>query len=138
MMDGGVKEAVIVGAVRTPLGKQGGVLSPIRPDDLAALVLEALMERTGVPPEEIEDVYMGCANGAGEDNRNVARMALLLAGFPQEVSGTTINRLCGSGLDAVANAARAIMLGEAHAYVGAGVESMSRAPPGVAQPPQPF
>ena len=137
-MNGGVKEAVIVGAVRTPLGKQGGVLSPVRPDDLAALVLEALMERTGVPPEEIEDVYMGCANGAGEDNRNVARMALLLAGFPQEVSGTTINRLCGSGLDAVANAARAIMLGEAHAYVGAGVESMSRAPWAVPKPSRPF
>src|ERR687894_1826026 len=128
MMNGGVKEAVIVGAVRTPLGKQGGVLSPVQPDDLAALVLEALMERTGVPPEEIEDVYMGCANGAGEDNRNVARMALLLAGFPVDVGGTTINRLCGSGLDAVANASRAIMLGEAHAYIGAGVESMSRAP----------
>src|ERR671917_2760813 len=138
MMDGGVKEAVIVGAVRTPLGKQGGVLSPIRPDDLAALVLEALMERTGVPPEEIEDVYMGCANGAGEDNRNVARMALLLAGFPQEVGGTTINRLCGSGLDAVANAARAIMLGEAHAYVGAGVESMSRAPFAIPKPGRAF
>jgi acetyl-CoA acetyltransferase family protein len=138
MMNGGVKEAVIVGAVRTPLGKQGGVLSPVRPDDLAALVLEALMERTGVPPEEIEDVYMGCANGAGEDNRNVARMALLLAGFPQEVGGTTINRLCGSGLDAVANAARAIMLGEAHAYVGAGVESMSRAPWAVPKPSRPF
>ena len=138
MMNGGVKEAVIVGAVRTPLGKQGGVLSPVRPDDLAALVLEALMERTGVPPEEIEDVYMGCANGAGEDNRNVARMALLLAGFPQEVGGTTINRLCGSGLDAVANAARAIMLGEAHAYVGAGVESMSRAPWAVPKPSRPY
>ncbi len=138
MMNGGVKEAVIVGAVRTPVGKQGGVLSPVRPDDLAALVLEALMERTGVPPEEIEDVYMGCANGAGEDNRNVARMALLLAGFPQEVSGTTINRLCGSGLDAVANATRAIMLGEAHAYVGAGVESMSRAPWAVPKPSIPY
>ena len=138
MMNGGVKEAVIVGAVRTPLGKQGGVLSPVRPDDLAALVLETLMERTGVPPEEIEDVYMGCANGAGEDNRNVARMALLLAGFPQEVGGTTINRLCGSGLDAVANAARAIMLGEAHAYVGAGVESMSRAPWAVPKPSRPY
>ena len=138
MMNGDVKEAVIVGAVRTPLGKQGGVLSPVRPDDLAALVLEALMERTGVPPEEIEDVYMGCANGAGEDNRNVARMALLLAGFPQEVGGTTINRLCGSGLDAVANAARAIMLGEAHAYVGAGVESMSRAPWAVPKPSRPY
>src|SRR5215207_250276 len=138
MMNGAVKEAVIVEAVRTPLGKQGGVLSLIRPDDLAALVLEALMERTGVPPEEIEDVYMGCANSAGEDNRNVARMALLLAGFPEGVGGTTINRLCGSGLDAVANATRAIMLGEAHAYIGAGVESMSRAPWVVPNPARPF
>src|ERR687894_1424931 len=138
MMNGDVKEAVIVGAVRTPLGKQGGVLSPVQPDDLAAIVLEALIERTGVPPSEVEDVYMGCANQAGEDNRDIARMALLLAGFPQEVGGTTINRLCGSGLDAVANAARAIMLGEAHAYVGAGVESMSRAPWAVPKPPRPY
>ena len=100
----------------------------MRPDDLGALVLVELMERTGVPPEEVEDVYMGCANQAGEDNRDVARMSALLAGFPVEVGGTTVNRLCGSGLDAVAGAARAIMLGEAHVYVGAGVESMSRAP----------
>src|ERR671921_647511 len=128
MMNGGVKEAVIVGAVRTPLGKQGGVLSPVRPDDLAALVLEALMERSGVPPSEVEDVYFGCANQAGEDNRNVARMSLLLAGFPEEVAGVTVNRLCGSGLDAVSQAARAVMLGEADVYVGGGVESMSRAP----------
>jgi acetyl-CoA acetyltransferase family protein len=113
-------------------------LSPIRPDDLAALTLDALMERTGVPPEEIEDVFMGCANQAGEDNRNLARMALLLAGFPEGVGGTTINRLCGSGLDAVANAARVIMLGEAHACVGAGVESMSRAPWAVLKPEHPF
>src|ERR671911_1194782 len=120
MMNGGVKEAVIVGAVRTPLGKQGGVLSPVRPDDLAALVLEALMEGTGVPPEEIEDVYMGCANGAGEDNRNVARMALLLAGFPQEVGGTTINRLCGSGLDPGGKAARAVIAGEGPPHRGGG------------------
>src|ERR671912_626340 len=138
MMNGGVKEAVIVGAVRTPLGKQGGVLSSVRPDDLAALVLETLMERTGVPPEGIEDVYMGCANGAGEDNRNVARMSLLLAGFPLEVAGATVNRLCGSGLEAVANAARAIMLGEAHVYVGGGVESMSRAPWAVPKPERTF
>jgi acetyl-CoA acyltransferase len=123
-----ITEAWIVEAVRTPIGKHGGVLSTVRPDDLAALTLKALMERSGVPPAEVEDVYMGCANGAGEDNRDIARMALLLAGFPVEVGGTTINRLCGSGLDAVANAARALMLGEAHVYVGAGVESMSRAP----------
>ena len=134
----GVTEAWIVGAVRTPIGRHGGALSPVRPDDLAALTLEALMERTGVPPEEVEDVYMGCANQAGEDNRNVARMALLLAGFPEHVGGTTINRLCGSGLDAVASAARAVMLGEARAYVGAGVESMSRAPWAVPKPERAF
>jgi acetyl-CoA acyltransferase len=128
MAYGGTNEAWIVGAVRTPVGRHGGALSPVRPDDLGALALEVLMERTGVPPSEVEDVYMGCANQAGEDNRDVARMSLLLAGFPAEVGGTTINRLCGSGLDAVANASRAIMLGEAHAYIGAGVESMSRAP----------
>lgn len=121
-------EAWIVEAVRTPIGRHGGALSGVRPDDLAALALGALMERSGLPPAEVEDVYMGCANQAGEDNRNVARMALLLAGFPVEVAGTTVNRLCGSGLDAVAQAARAIMLGEAHVYIGAGVESMSRAP----------
>ncbi|MBA2618365.1 MAG: thiolase family protein, partial [Rubrobacter sp.] len=138
MPSGSVTEAWIVGAVRTPIGRHGGALSPVRPDDLAALTLEALMERTGVAPEEVEDVYMGCANQAGEDNRNVARMALLLAGFPEHVGGTTINRLCGSGLDAVANAARAIMLGEAHAYVGAGVESMSRAPWAVPKPERAF
>lgn len=121
-------EAWIVEAVRTPIGKHGGALAAVRPDDLAALTLKALMERAGVPPSEVEDVYMGCANGAGEDNRDIARMALLLADFPVEVGGTTVNRLCGSGLDAVANAARALMLGEANVYVGAGVESMSRAP----------
>src|SRR3712207_6530035 len=125
---GGINEAWIVGAVRTPVGRHGGALSPVRPDDLGAVVLEALMERTGVSPSEIEDVYMGCANQAGEDNRDAARMSLLLAGFPVDVGGTTINRLCGSGLDAVANAARPIILGEAHAYIGGGVESMSRAP----------
>ena len=138
MPSGSVTEAWIVGAVRTPIGRHGGALSPVRPDDLAALTLEALMERTGVPPEEVEDVYMGCANQAGEDNRNVARMALLLAGFPEHVGGTTINRLCGSGLDAVASAARAVMLGEARAYVGAGVESMSRAPWAVPKPERAF
>ncbi|MBC8076708.1 MAG: thiolase family protein [Chloroflexales bacterium] len=121
-------EAWIVEAVRTPIGKHGGALSSVRPDDLAALTLRTLMERSGVPPADVEDVYMGCANQAGEDNRDIARMALLLAGFPVAVGGTTINRLCGSGLDAVANAARALMLGEAHVYIGAGVESMSRAP----------
>jgi acetyl-CoA acetyltransferase family protein len=100
----------------------------VRPDDLGAVALAALMERTGVPPEEVEDVYFGCANQAGEDNRDVARMSLLLAGFPETVAGATVNRLCGSGLEAVAQAARSVMLGEADAYVGGGVESMSRAP----------
>ena len=128
MAYGGVNEAWIVGAVRTPVGRHGGSLSAVRPDDLGAIVLQALVERTGVPPSEIEDVYMGCANQAGEDNRDVARMSLLLAGFPVEVGGTTINRLCGSGLDAVANAARTVMLGEAHAYIAGGVEAMRRAP----------
>src|SRR5215212_7611793 len=124
----GTTEAWIVGAVRTPIGKRGGALSTVRPDDLGALVLENLMERTGVPTEEVEDVYMGCGNQAGEDNRDVARMSLLLAGFPEAVGGATVNRLCGSGLEAVADAARAIMLGEADVYVGGGIESMSRAP----------
>jgi acetyl-CoA acyltransferase len=121
-------EAYLIEAVRTPGGRLGGVLAPVRPDDLGALVLDKLMERSGVPKGDVEDVIMGCANQAGEDNRNVARMCLLLAGFPVEVAGATLNRLCGSGLDAVANAARAVMLGEAKAYIGAGVESMSRAP----------
>jgi acetyl-CoA acyltransferase len=133
-----VKEAWIVGAVRTPIGRHGGSLSPVRPDDLGALVLEALMERSGVPPSEVEDVYFGCANQAGEDNRNVARMSLLLAGFPESVGGATVNRLCGSGLEAVAEAARAIMLGEAHVYVGGGVESMSRAPWVLPKPEQAY
>lgn len=128
MSYGGMNEAWIVGAVRTPIGKHGGSLSTIRPDDLGAVALEALMERTTVPPSEVEDVYFGCANQAGEDNRDVARMSLLLAGFPETVAGATVNRLCGSGLEAVSNAARAVMLGEADVYVGGGVESMSRAP----------
>ena len=128
MAYGGANEAYIVGAVRTPIGKHGGALSPVRPDDLGAIVLESLIERTGVPASEVEDVYMGCANQAGEDNRNVARMSLLLAGFPEDVAGATVNRLCGSGLEAVASAARAVMLGEADTYIGGGVESMSRAP----------
>jgi acetyl-CoA acyltransferase len=127
-------EAWIVGAVRTPIGRHGGSLSAVRPDDLGAIALEALVERTGVPPSEVEDVYMGCANQAGEDNRDVARMSLLLAGFPESVAGATINRLCGSGLEAVAQAARSVMLGEAYAYVGGGVESMSRAPWAVLKP----
>jgi 3-oxoadipyl-CoA thiolase len=123
-----MKEAWIIDAVRTPIGKHGGSLSQVRPDDLGAVALKALLERTKVPASEVEDVYMGCANQAGEDNRNVGRMAAILAGFPLDVPGCTVNRLCGSGLEAVANAARAVMLGEADVYIGAGVESMTRAP----------
>jgi acetyl-CoA acyltransferase len=123
-----MKEAWIIDAVRTPIGKHGGSLSQVRPDDLGAVALKALLERTKVPASEVEDVYMGCANQAGEDNRNVGRMAAILAGFPLDVPGCTVNRLCGSGLEAVASAARAVMIGEADVYIGAGVESMTRAP----------
>jgi acetyl-CoA acyltransferase len=121
-------EAWIVGAVRTPVGRHGGALSAVRPDDLGSYALRALAERTGVDPGEVEDVIFGCANQAGEDNRDVARMSLLLAGWPEHVGGVTVNRLCGSGLDAVAYASRAVKLGEADVYVGGGVESMTRAP----------
>jgi 3-oxoadipyl-CoA thiolase len=138
MAYGEVNEAWLVGAVRTPIGRHGGALAAVRPDDLGALVLAALMERSGVPSSEVEDVYMGCANQAGEDNRNVARMSLLLAGFPESIAGATVNRLCGSGLEAVASAARAVMLGEADVYVGSGVESMSRAPWAVPKPSRAF
>jgi acetyl-CoA acetyltransferase family protein len=131
-------EAWIVGAVRTPVGRYGGALASVRPDDLGAIVLRALLERTGVPGQEVEDVYLGCANQAGEDNRNVARMSLLLASLPVEVGGATLNRLCGSGLEAVAAAARAVMLGEGDVYVGGGVESMSRAPLAIAKPERGF
>ena len=133
-----MREAWIVEAVRTPIGKRGGALARVRPDDLAALVLGALMQRSGVPPSEVEDVYFGCANQAGEDNRNVARMALLLAGFPVEVAGCTVNRLCASGLEAVAEAARCVMVGEGHVYAAGGVESMSRAPWVFPKPSAPF
>jgi len=122
-------EAYIIGGVRTPIGRYGGALSPARPDDLAAHVIrEALARVALVPAGDIDEVVLGCANQAGEDNRNVARMAALLAGLPETVPGTTINRLCGSGLDAVGYAARAIRLGEADIVVAGGVESMSRAP----------
>jgi 3-oxoadipyl-CoA thiolase len=121
-------DAVVIDAVRTPFGRHGGGLAPVRPDDLAAHVLRTLLDRTGVAAADVEDVILGCANQAGEDNRNIARMAALLAGYPEQVGGVTVNRLCGSGMDAVASAARAIRLGEAGAYVAGGVESMSRAP----------
>jgi 3-oxoadipyl-CoA thiolase len=121
-------EAYLLDGVRTPIGKHGGALASIRPDDLAALTLKHLVERSGLPASDLEDVYLGCANQAGEDNRNVARMSALLAGFPIQVAGATVNRLCGSGLEAVASAARAIAAGEGDLYIGGGVESMSRAP----------
>ncbi|CAN7655236.1 3-oxoadipyl-CoA thiolase [Aminobacter sp. LjRoot7] len=122
-------EAYIVGGVRTPIGRYGGALASVRPDDLAAhAIREALARYPGIPSDSIDEVVLGCANQAGEDNRNVARMAALLSGLPETVAGTTINRLCGSGLDAVGYAARAIKLGEADIIIAGGVESMSRAP----------
>ncbi len=121
-------EVVIASALRTPIGKIRGALSAMRPDDLAALVIKEAVERARVAPAEIEEVYFGCANQAGEDNRNVARMALLLAGLPDTVAGVTVNRLCASGLNAVNQAARAIKAGEGDVFVAGGVESMSRAP----------
>jgi len=121
-------EAVIVEAVRTPIGRHGGVLKAVRPDDLAALVLAEVVKRAKVDPALIEEVYLGCANQAGEDNRNVARMATLLAGFPVSVAAVTFNRLCASGLTAINAAARAIKAGEGEVYIGGGVESMTRAP----------
>jgi 3-oxoadipyl-CoA thiolase len=122
-------EAFVVDGVRTPIGRYGGALSSVRPDDLAAHVLRALLDRhAGLDPEAVEEVILGCANQAGEDNRNVARMAILLADLPESIPGTTVNRLCGSGLDAVLTAARAVRTGECDVIVAGGVESMSRAP----------
>ncbi|CAN5858753.1 thiolase family protein [soil metagenome] len=123
-----LREAWIVSAVRTPVGRYGGVLAGVRPDDLAAVAIKAAVERAGIDPAELEDVVLGCANQAGEDNRNVARMASLLAGLPVEIAGQTVNRLCGSGLQAINSAAHAIMTGDGDAFVAGGVESMTRAP----------
>src|SRR5512141_214439 len=124
-----MSEVFVCDAIRTPIGRYGGSLSAIRTDDLAALPIKALMERNAkVDWSAVDDVVYGCANQAGEDNRNVARMALLLAGIPKEVSGATVNRLCGSSLDAVSTASRAIKSGEAELMIVGGVESMSRAP----------
>jgi len=121
--------AYVIDAVRTPIGKYGGALSSVRPDDLAAAVIKALLDRNRwLDPKQIEDVIFGAANQAGEDNRNVARMALLLAGLPVEVAGATVNRLCASGLQAIMDASRAVMLNEGGVYIAGGVESMSRAP----------
>ncbi|GMV33529.1 MAG: 3-oxoadipyl-CoA thiolase [Chloroflexi bacterium] len=121
-------EVVIIDAIRTPVGALGGVLSSVRPDDMAAHVIKAILERNSMDPALIEEVFLGCANQAGEDNRNVARMAALLAGLPVEVGGVTVNRLCASGLNAINMAARAIKAGEGDVYIAGGVESMSRAP----------
>ncbi len=133
-----MREVWIIDAIRTPIGALGGSLARVRPDDLAALVLKAIVERNQLDPALVEEVYMGCANQAGEDNRNVARMALLLAGFPPSVPGVTVNRLCASGLAAVNLAARAIRNGDGEIYIAGGVESMSRAPYAIPKAEEPF
>src|SRR2546428_8490132 len=125
---GAVSRAVVLGGIRTPIGRYGGALSGVRPDDLAGLVIGEVVERAGFPAEEIEDVWFGCANQAGEDNRNVARMGALLAGLPESVAGVTVNRLCASGLTAVTGACHAVIAGDGDLFVVGGVESMSRAP----------
>src|ERR671919_925684 len=123
-----MSQAVITHALRTPIGRYGGALAGVRPDDLAAIVIRALVQRSAIDARLIEDVILGCANQAGEDNRNVARMAVLLAGLPVEVGGQTVNRLCGSGLQAINSAAHAIAVGDGDVFIGGGVESMTRAP----------
>jgi 3-oxoadipyl-CoA thiolase len=129
-----VPRAVILSGVRTPIGRYAGALSGVRPDDLAGIAIAAAVERSGVAPEAVEDVYFGCANQAGEDNRNVARMAALLAGLPHSVAGVTVNRLCASGLSSVVSACHAVIAGDAEVVVAGGVESMSRAPLVTAKP----
>jgi 3-oxoadipyl-CoA thiolase len=129
-----MSDAYILEAVRTPIGRAGGVLAEVRPDDLAAAAIRGLLDRAAIPADRIDDVILGCANQAGEDNRNVARMAALLAGLPVEVPGQTVNRLCGSGLQAAASAAHAIRAGEGDVFVAGGVESMTRAPYVVLKP----
>jgi acetyl-CoA acetyltransferase family protein len=133
-----MRDVFIVDALRTPVGKLGGSLATTRPDDLAATVVRALVERNGVDPARIDEVYFGDANQAGEDNRNVARMAVLLAGLPTSIPGATVNRLCGSGMEAVFSASRAIACGDEHFCIAGGVESMSRAPWVVLKPEKPF
>ncbi len=137
-MSGAMREAVIVDAVRTPVGRYGGALKDVRPDDLAALVIQTLVRRNNVDPASIEDVVFGCGNQAGEDNRDVARMAVLLSGLPVSVAGQTVNRLCGSGLQAVVTAAHAIEAGEGEVLIAGGVESMTRAPLVMPKPDQGF
>jgi 3-oxoadipyl-CoA thiolase len=133
-----LRDAWVVEAVRTPIGRYGGALASVRPDDLAAAAIRAVVERSGIDAGLIEDVVLGCANQAGEDNRDVARMALLLAGLPVEVGGLTVNRLCGSGLQAVNSAAHAIAVGDGDVFIGGGVESMTRAPYVMAKPATAF
>jgi 3-oxoadipyl-CoA thiolase len=133
-----MRRAVILSGVRTPVGRYGGALAGTRPDDLAALVVREAIERAGVPPEQIEDVWLGCANQAGEDNRNVARMAVLLAGLPESIAGVTVNRLCASGLAAIVGACHAVIAGDGELFVAGGVESMSRAPLVTAKPAAAF
>jgi 3-oxoadipyl-CoA thiolase len=133
-----VPDPVIIDAVRTPIGRYGGVLSTVRPDDLAARVIRAAVDRNELDPETVDEVYMGCANQAGEDNRNVARMAALLAGLPVEVPAATVNRLCASGLEAVVQGARQIQVGDAELVLAGGVESMSRAPLAALKPERAF
>ena len=133
-----MSRAVVLAAVRTPVGRYGGALSGVRPDDLTAIAIAAAVERSGVEAGEIEDVYFGCANQAGEDNRNVARMAALLAGLPDSVGGVTVNRLCASGLSAVVAACHAVAAGDGDLFVAGGVESMSRAPLVYAKPDKAF
>jgi 3-oxoadipyl-CoA thiolase len=133
-----MSRAVVLSGVRTPIGRYGGALSDVRPDDLGATVIAEAVRRAGVRGEEIEDVYLGCANQAGEDNRNVARMAVLLAGLPESVAGVTVNRLCASGLSAVVSACHAVAAGDGDLFVAGGVESMSRAPLAIAKPEHAF
>src|SRR5215204_3668517 len=134
-----MSQAYLVDGVRTPIGRYGGALAAVRPDDLAAHALRGLFRRhPDVPPDRVEEVVLGCANQAGEDNRNVARMAVLLAGLPESVPGVTVNRLCASGLSAVVEACRAVAAGEGDLFVAGGVESMTRAPLVLAKGDKPF
>ena len=133
-----MRDVYVIDALRTPIGRYGGALANARPDDLAAHVIAAAVERNGLPPAEVDEVYMGCTNQAGEDNRNVARMGLLLAGLPVEVPGVTVNRLCASGLEAVNQGARQVMCGDADLVLAGGVESMTRAPLVTAKPDRSF